>query len=292
MQQFKRVFRVRHYECDLYGHVNNANYVRYMQEAAFDASAAVGYAEAKYAELGSFWLVHGTDIEYLNPLKYGDEVEVSTWITDFRRVRSMRQYELRRVSDGALAARASTDWAYLDRATQRPLAIPKAMIDAFRPYSTLDDDNAGASREKYPDVPPTPPGAFTMNRRVEWRDIDSAGHVNNATYFNYFEECGIQAAAAVGWSMERLASENIAIMARRIRAEYVQSAVLGDDLRVTTFLAEQRRTTIVRHYRIERADGTLLARAYTLWMFVNSATQSLMRVDSRLTDAFADSIVP
>ena len=35
-----RTFRIRHYECDRYGHVNNANYIRYMQEAAMDASAA------------------------------------------------------------------------------------------------------------------------------------------------------------------------------------------------------------------------------------------------------------
>ena len=39
----ERAFRVRQYECDPYGHVNHANYLRYMQEAAFDASAAVGY---------------------------------------------------------------------------------------------------------------------------------------------------------------------------------------------------------------------------------------------------------
>ncbi len=39
----ERAFRVRSYECDGYGHVNHANYLRYMQEAAFDASAAAGY---------------------------------------------------------------------------------------------------------------------------------------------------------------------------------------------------------------------------------------------------------
>ena len=43
-----RNFRVRHYECDAYGHLNNANYLRYMQEAAFDASAAAGYGMLRY----------------------------------------------------------------------------------------------------------------------------------------------------------------------------------------------------------------------------------------------------
>ena len=33
-------FRVRYSECDSLGHVNNTHYLRYMQETAFDASAA------------------------------------------------------------------------------------------------------------------------------------------------------------------------------------------------------------------------------------------------------------
>ncbi|HZY44476.1 MAG TPA: acyl-CoA thioesterase [Anaerolineae bacterium] len=33
-------FKVRYTECDQNGHVNNANYLRYMQEAAFDASTS------------------------------------------------------------------------------------------------------------------------------------------------------------------------------------------------------------------------------------------------------------
>ena len=38
-----RAFRARYYECDAYGRVNNVNYLRYMQKAAFDASAARHY---------------------------------------------------------------------------------------------------------------------------------------------------------------------------------------------------------------------------------------------------------
>src|SRR5574341_595828 len=78
-----RAFRVRHYECDAYGHVNAVNYVRYMQEAAFDASAAAGYDLARYDRMGKLWLVRDTEIEYLAPLRYGDTVEITTWVADF-----------------------------------------------------------------------------------------------------------------------------------------------------------------------------------------------------------------
>ena len=35
-------FRVRHYECDLYGHVNNAVYLRYLQETGLCAFSKAG----------------------------------------------------------------------------------------------------------------------------------------------------------------------------------------------------------------------------------------------------------
>ena len=43
-----RTFRVRYYECDANGHLTSANYLRYMQETAFDASTAAGYGIDRY----------------------------------------------------------------------------------------------------------------------------------------------------------------------------------------------------------------------------------------------------
>ena len=128
-----RAFQVRYYECDAYGHVNNANYLRYMQETAFDASAAAGYGLTRYAAMGHHWLVRETDIEYIHPLRYGDTVQVKTWVADFQRVRSRRAYEFRWDGADELVARASTDWVYLDDATGRPAPIPPEMMAAFFP---------------------------------------------------------------------------------------------------------------------------------------------------------------
>ena len=97
----EQVFQVRHYECDAYGHVNHANYLRYMQEAAFNASAAVGYSFERCLELGVQWLAHETAIEYLQPLRYGDTAVVRTRIADFRRVLSEIDPDARMQSDMA-----------------------------------------------------------------------------------------------------------------------------------------------------------------------------------------------
>jgi acyl-CoA thioester hydrolase len=288
----QRTFRVRHYECDAYGHVNHANYLRYMQETALDASAAVGYDEARYLAMGTLWLIRETDIEYLRPLRYGDSVEVVTWVGDFRRVRSRRFYELRHTEAGELIAKANTDWVYLERQSERPIAVPQAMVDASAPPGVGDDSLIDSiPRKRFPPAPPPPPGIFTMRRTVEWRDIDTAQHVNNATYLNYIEECGILAARAVGWSIGRMRGEGFAIVARRHQIEYRQQAQLGEELAVSTYLSDIKRSTAVRHYIVTRAeDGALIAQARTLWVMVNLETNAPIRIPGEFLTDFAESI--
>src|SRR5687768_16862418 len=89
-------FQVRHYECDANGHLHPANYLRYMQESAFAATAAAGYSKERYEAMGYIWLARETEIEYLQPVIYGDTVEIKTWVADFRQVRSIRRYEWRK----------------------------------------------------------------------------------------------------------------------------------------------------------------------------------------------------
>ncbi|MCC6801914.1 MAG: acyl-CoA thioesterase [Anaerolineae bacterium] len=284
----KRTFRVRSYECDAYGHVNNANYLRYMQEAALDASAAVGYDEARYNEMGHIWLIRETNIEYLRPLRFGDSVEVTTWVGDFRRVRSRRMYELHSVSSGELVAKASTDWVYIERASGRPARVPDEMIAAFLPDGQPEE---AQRRDPFPEMPTPPPGVVTVRRDVEWRDVDPEQHVNNAAYLNYMEECGLKAALSFGWSHHRMQSAGFAIVARQLRVEYRQPATFGDTLIVSTFLSDLRRATTVRHYRITRErDGEQVARARTLWVFVNLNTGGIMRLPSEFLDDFSSHV--
>lgn len=282
---YTRVFRVRHYECDGYGHLNHATYLRYMQETAFDASAAAGYDLPRYDELGTTWLVRETDIEYLLPLRYDDRVEVRTWVVDFRRARSRRAYEFRSLASGELVAQAVTDWAYLDRQTGRPRPIPAEMMAAFFPEGRPEE---APPRAHFPAAPAPPPGVFSMRRRVEWRDIDPMRHVNNATYLAYVEDCGLQVAAAYGWPLARMWAEGFGIIARRHQIEYRLPAAADDELEVATWYSGARAASATRHYTITRLhDGALLARARTLWVWIDVATQRPIRIPADFIAAFA-----
>jgi len=134
------------------------------------------------------------------------------------------------------------------------------MILAFMPEGI---PRQASRREPFPAAPPPPPGIFNINPTVKWRDIDGAGHVNNAMYLAYIEDCGLQALAAFGWPIARMMESGFGIVARRYRIEYKQPALYGDELAVSTFVTDVRRATAVRHCSISRlSDQALLAQAY------------------------------
>jgi acyl-CoA thioester hydrolase len=286
----ERVFRVRHYECDAYGHVNHANYLRYMQEAAMGASAAAGYDIPRYIEMGRQWFIRETDISYRRPLTYGDSIIVKTWVADFRRVRSRRAYELRLVTTGEIVAEAHTDWVYLDTETQRPVTIPPEMIAAFWPEGMSGE---GPRRDPFPTGAPPPPGVFTMRREVEWHDLDGAGHVNNAMYMAYLEECGVRVAAAHGWPMARMFEAGFGVVARHYRIEYQQPARFGDELALATWISDVKRSSAVRSYTITRvSDDALVARAHVTWVWIDLETGHPIRVPAHFIADFASNITP
>ena len=284
-----RTFRVRFGECDAYGHVNNTNYVRYMQEAAFDASAAAGYDFARYDDLGQYWLVRETEIEYFKPLLYDDVFEIKTWVADFRRVRSRRRYEFRRPGSDELIARGMTDWVYIDRESQRPVNVPPEMIQAFAPDG---EEVITQSRESFPKPPPPPPEVYTMRRRVMWQDIDQAQHVNNAVYLSYVEDCGFQLLKHFKWPMQQMMDEGRAILIRKHQIQYLQPALFDDEVEIASYVYDVKRTSAMRYYSITRvSDGALLAQVNSLGVWVDLSTGQPARFPTEFLADFAGNAV-
>ncbi|MFM8223379.1 MAG: acyl-CoA thioesterase [Planctomycetaceae bacterium] len=126
-------------EIDGLGHVNNVEYVRWMQAAAVAHSAAQGWPHQAYVELGAGWVVRSHQIEYLQPAHLGDRIVIKTWVATMRKVTSLRRYEMLRYTDdpatgttaGTLVARGETDWAFIDFQTRQPRRIAPEVQQCF-----------------------------------------------------------------------------------------------------------------------------------------------------------------
>lgn len=118
-------------EIDPVGHVNNVEYVRWLQDAAIAHSTVQGWAPADYHQRGLGWVVRSHTIEYLVPAFVGDQIIVRTWIADMKRVTSLRRYELFRPADAKQLAIASTNWVFVKFESHQPCRVPEEVINAF-----------------------------------------------------------------------------------------------------------------------------------------------------------------
>ncbi len=118
-------------DLDLQGHVNNVEYVRWMQDAAVAHISSLGWTPEKHLENGIVWVASTHTIHYRSPAFQGDSVVVRTWVENMRKVRSLRKYEIIRDSDETLLAVAETDWALLSVEEQRPVRIPAEIVVLF-----------------------------------------------------------------------------------------------------------------------------------------------------------------
>jgi acyl-CoA thioester hydrolase len=128
---FAHTFTIPAASMDGNGHVNNLEYLRWMQEIAMAHSDAQGWDLARYGEAGSSWVVRSHAIEYLRPAFAGEAITVLTWIEGFEQQESLRHYLFWRERDRKLLAKARTLWVYVDAATGRATTIPAEFKASF-----------------------------------------------------------------------------------------------------------------------------------------------------------------
>jgi Predicted thioesterase len=101
-----------------------------MQDAAVLHSESQGCTKAT-TEAGATWVVRTHYVEYLRPAFAGEEIIVLTWVSNFRRVLSLRKYRIIRVKDNAVLVEGETDWVFVDAQTGKLRSIPKNIMAAF-----------------------------------------------------------------------------------------------------------------------------------------------------------------
>lgn len=131
MQPFTTQIRVRHYEMDALGHVNNAIYQNYLEQAAVEHSEHLGLTLELYRKLGGIFVMRRVEIDYLRPAVAGDRLQVTTWLEEMRGSRAVRRYEIRKPDNDHLLVTAEALWVWVDATTMRPKAIPSVLLQAF-----------------------------------------------------------------------------------------------------------------------------------------------------------------
>src|SRR5690554_6526600 len=89
--------KVRFNECDPMGHLNNANYLTYLEQVAFDAAAAPGYDRFSLVEnYGALFVVRKHEVTYHQPALENEWLLIRSWGNEIRAARAWREYSVSR----------------------------------------------------------------------------------------------------------------------------------------------------------------------------------------------------
>ena len=254
-------FPVRIFDVDCFGELRSNVLLRWLWQTASDAAAAVGYDLDWYGREGTMWIIRRTRGEWLQPAHYGDQVTVRTWVSDVRRVRSQREYEVR--CGEALLARVATDWVYVDLGRGALATPPAALQQALMPDGV-------ASRPRPASIAAAPPAAAArLERRVELADLDTLAHVNNAQYAVYVEQLVWDALAARGWQIDPRAPDARPRLAAH-DLEYFESAQYGDTLAGAVWISAVDAAGFTSDCQLARA-GQRALHARSTWRWSGGA---------------------
>lgn len=156
---------------------------RYLQDVATSDVREAG------VERAVAWVVRRTTIVVIEPLRYGERAEVSTWCSGTGASLAERRTSVRGDSGGAVEAVAL--WVSLDRQTLRPAPLEDRWFVLYR-------ESAADRRVRARFVVPVDPAAAAASRPWPLRraDIDLMGHVNNAVSWSAVEDA---AGGAPAW---------------------------------------------------------------------------------------------
>ena len=128
--------KVRDYECDIQGVVNNANYQHYMEHARHEFLESIGGSFSLLHEQGVDLMVSKITIEYKRPLRGGDKCVVCINM-ERRGAKLVFVQDIYNKADGVLSAKGVIDVVCLKNGR---LTRGEVFDDMFKDYFQIKND--------------------------------------------------------------------------------------------------------------------------------------------------------
>ncbi len=119
-------------DIDGLNHANNACYVVWCEEVAWQHSEYLGLSVEDYKSLDRCMVLHKAEYEYFLPSLLGDTLHFATWITKCdRRLRLERQFQAIKVSTGETVMRGCWSLVCATYSSGKATRFPESFMAAY-----------------------------------------------------------------------------------------------------------------------------------------------------------------
>ncbi|EAQ41611.1 thioesterase family protein [Polaribacter sp. MED152] len=126
---FEVKIEIKAEDIDDLNHVNNAIYVKWMDEVAFMHWA---HLTKNQPITDTIWVVSRHEIDYKSEAFLGDEITAKTYVGNTKGVTSERFIEF--YKGETLLAKSKTIWVLLDAKSYKPVRIRENILNLLQPF--------------------------------------------------------------------------------------------------------------------------------------------------------------
>ena len=127
---FSLTLKVRDYELDSEGIVNNANYLHYLEHTRHEFCDMAGFSFKRMQESGIIPVLNRIEVDYKIPLRSGDVMESKLWV-EMKGVRFIFHQDIYNKAPGKLSVRAVVSCVCVENGK---LTRGDVLANAFKQY--------------------------------------------------------------------------------------------------------------------------------------------------------------
>ncbi len=131
MKEMKVRLKVRSYEIDSMGHVNNSVYVSYLEYARVEYFSAGGCPLCDMVESGIFPVLVSVNVNYKKPTFMRDELELHVKIVKSGRSSVTDDINIYNAKTKELVCESRSTYVFIDGKSQKSVPIPENFRKAF-----------------------------------------------------------------------------------------------------------------------------------------------------------------
>ncbi len=120
--------KIYYEDTDCGGVVYYANYLRYMERARTEYLASKGYEVKKLMDEGTIFMVLRAEVDYRSPARYGDTIEIETWVRDITRATMVFEHVMREKTSQRVFVECRAKVVYVD-VNGKPKRLPAEYVE-------------------------------------------------------------------------------------------------------------------------------------------------------------------
>ncbi|MGI6736383.1 MAG: acyl-[acyl-carrier-protein] thioesterase [Anaerovoracaceae bacterium] len=184
-EAFFHSYRIKFSDISENGTLRPSHLLDYLQDLSMIHSGFCGYDSDYFVAHETAWAIIFWHIEIETLPRENEVIELSTWDKQLKRTQAHREIEAHS-RDGRRCCRAYARNVLTDTARHRPKPItPDFFAPYYFPVERPFPDAEMPTSVPLPDREPD----FTAALTVQRSDLDPSGHVNNAVYLDWAENC-------------------------------------------------------------------------------------------------------